>query len=126
MPGGKPTGSPGQWYVGGSGELKPNSTIDERTRKLNNLYESERLAIVPYDQDRKKSDQSNQQGESKFDGNGSPAFDDTIEPLGKLKLPPDHSNEDYARMGGIMSLVYLAGMVLIWFCPETKGQPLPE
>jgi MFS family permease len=34
--------------------------------------------------------------------------------------------EDYARMGGIMSLVYLAGMVLIWFCPETKGQPLPE
>lgn len=38
----------------------------------------------------------------------------------------DYFNEDYARMGGIMSLVYLFGMVLIWFCPETKGQPLPE
>jgi hypothetical protein len=34
--------------------------------------------------------------------------------------------EDYARMCGIMSLVYIAGMVLIWFCPETKGKPLPE
>jgi len=38
----------------------------------------------------------------------------------------NYFNEDYARMCGIMSLVYLAGMVLIWFCPETKGQPLPE
>ncbi len=35
-------------------------------------------------------------------------------------------HEDYARMGAIMSLVYLVGLVLIWFCPETKGQPLPE
>jgi len=34
--------------------------------------------------------------------------------------------EDYARMCGIMSLVYIVGMVLIWFCPETKGKPLPE
>jgi hypothetical protein len=34
--------------------------------------------------------------------------------------------EDYARMCSIISLVYLVGMVLIWFCPETKGQPLPE
>jgi MFS family permease len=25
-----------------------------------------------------------------------------------------------------MSLVYLIGMVVIWFAPETKGQPLPE
>jgi MFS family permease len=33
---------------------------------------------------------------------------------------------DYARMCGIMSLVYVFGMVLIWFCPETKGKPLPE
>ena len=38
----------------------------------------------------------------------------------------DFFHEDYARMCGIMSLVYLAGMVLIWFCPETKGRPLPE
>jgi SHS family sialic acid transporter-like MFS transporter len=41
---------------------------------------------------------------------------------GLLKLFED----DYARMCSIISLVYLAGMVLIWFCPETKGQPLPE
>ncbi len=34
--------------------------------------------------------------------------------------------DDYARMCSIISLVYLVGMVLIWFCPETKGQPLPE
>jgi SHS family sialic acid transporter-like MFS transporter len=38
----------------------------------------------------------------------------------------DYFQEDYARMGGIMSLVYLVGMVLIWFCPETKGKPLPD
>jgi Na+/melibiose symporter-like transporter len=38
----------------------------------------------------------------------------------------NYFHEDYARMGAIMSLVYLVGMVLIWFCPETKGQPLPE
>jgi SHS family sialic acid transporter-like MFS transporter len=38
----------------------------------------------------------------------------------------DYFDEDYARMCSIMSLVYLVGMVLIWFCPETKGQPLPD
>jgi len=100
MPGGKPTGSPGQWFVGGSGDLKPNSTIDERTRKLNEFYESERLAIVPYDQDRKKSDQSNKQGESKSEGDvdGKPAFEESIESLGKLEKRLDASNEDYARI----------------------------
>ena len=35
-------------------------------------------------------------------------------------------HEDYARMCSIISLVYLLGLVLIWFCPETKGKPLPE
>jgi MFS family permease len=35
-------------------------------------------------------------------------------------------NEDYARMCSVISLIYLAGMVLIWFAPETKGKPLPE
>jgi MFS transporter, SHS family, sialic acid transporter len=34
--------------------------------------------------------------------------------------------EDYARMCSIVSLVYLVGLVLIWFCPETKGRPLPD
>jgi SHS family sialic acid transporter-like MFS transporter len=35
-------------------------------------------------------------------------------------------NEDYARMCAVISLVYLVGMVLIWFGPETKGRALPE
>ena len=38
----------------------------------------------------------------------------------------NYFGEDYARMCSIISLIYLAGMVLIWFCPETKGQPLPD
>lgn len=33
---------------------------------------------------------------------------------------------DYARMGATITLVYLLGIVLIWFVPETKGRPLPE
>lgn len=32
----------------------------------------------------------------------------------------------YARAGATITLVYLVGMVLIWFAPETKGKPLPE
>lgn len=32
----------------------------------------------------------------------------------------------YSRAGAIVTLVYLVGMVLIWFAPETKGKPLPE
>ena len=31
-----------------------------------------------------------------------------------------------AQTCAIISLVYLVGMVIIWFCPETKGKPLPE
>ena len=33
---------------------------------------------------------------------------------------------EYARTGSIIVLVYLVGMVLAWFIPETKGRPLPE
>ncbi len=32
----------------------------------------------------------------------------------------------YARAGAIVTLVYILGMVLIWFAPETKGKPLPD
>ncbi|HYC70494.1 MAG TPA: MFS transporter [Opitutaceae bacterium] len=32
----------------------------------------------------------------------------------------------YAASGAMISLVYLAGMVVIWLLPETKGKPLPE
>lgn len=33
---------------------------------------------------------------------------------------------DYAQAGSVISLIYLAGLVVIWFAPETRGQPLPE
>jgi MFS family permease len=33
---------------------------------------------------------------------------------------------DYARMGSIICLIYLLGLVVISYCPETKGKPLPE
>jgi SHS family sialic acid transporter-like MFS transporter len=32
----------------------------------------------------------------------------------------------YARAGAIVTLIYILGMILIWFAPETKGRPLPE
>ena len=32
----------------------------------------------------------------------------------------------YARAGAAISLVYLAGMTLIWLAPETRGKPLPD
>jgi MFS family permease len=32
----------------------------------------------------------------------------------------------YPSACSILSLVYLLGMVLIWFAPETKGKPLPD
>ena len=35
-------------------------------------------------------------------------------------------HEDYARMCALISLVYVVGLALIWFAPETKGRPLPE
>jgi MFS transporter, SHS family, sialic acid transporter len=35
-----------------------------------------------------------------------------------------HGN--YAQAGAVISLIYLAGLVVIWFAPETRGKPLPE
>jgi MFS family permease len=32
----------------------------------------------------------------------------------------------YNKAGAVISLVYLVGLVAIWFAPETHGQPLPE
>lgn len=32
----------------------------------------------------------------------------------------------YARAGAIISLVYIVGLFIIWFAPETKGKPLPQ
>lgn len=41
--------------------------------------------------------------------------------LGPISLPGG-----YASACTILSTIYVVGMVLIWFAPETKGQPLPE
>ena len=35
-------------------------------------------------------------------------------------------DKSYAKAGTTIALVYIVGMVLIWFAPETKGKPLPE
>ena len=35
-------------------------------------------------------------------------------------------DKSYPKAGETIVLIYLAGMVLIWFAPETKGKPLPE
>jgi MFS family permease len=32
----------------------------------------------------------------------------------------------FAKASSVMALVYVAGLILIWFLPETKGKPLPE
>jgi SHS family sialic acid transporter-like MFS transporter len=34
--------------------------------------------------------------------------------------------KDYGRIGVYVSLIYVVGMVLIWFAPETKGKGMPE
>jgi hypothetical protein len=31
----------------------------------------------------------------------------------------------YARAGAVITLIYIVGMIIIWFAPETKGKPLP-
>ena len=37
-----------------------------------------------------------------------------------------HYGGSYAQAGAMVTLIYLVGMVLIWFGPETKGRPLPD
>ncbi len=32
----------------------------------------------------------------------------------------------YPQMGAVITLIYIVGMIAIWFAPETKGKPLPE
>ncbi|HWQ92075.1 MAG TPA: MFS transporter [Clostridia bacterium] len=32
----------------------------------------------------------------------------------------------YAKAGAWITLIYVVGMLIIWFAPETKGKPLPE
>lgn len=35
-------------------------------------------------------------------------------------------DKDYAKAGATIVLIYLVGMVLIWFAPETRDKPLPD
>ena len=35
-------------------------------------------------------------------------------------------DKSYAKAGATIVLVYVIGMILIWFAPETKDRPLPE
>jgi MFS family permease len=53
-------------------------------------------------------------------GNLMNQFQDGFSILG-VSLPAG-----YPSACSVMSLVYLVGAVFIWFCPETKGKPLPE
>lgn len=34
--------------------------------------------------------------------------------------------DSYPKACSVMSLIYVVGLILIWFAPETRGQPLPE
>ena len=45
---------------------------------------------------------------------------------GGLNLGPIQLAGGYPSACTVLSFVYIIGMVLIWFAPETKGQPLPE
>lgn len=35
-------------------------------------------------------------------------------------------NGSYAQAAGVITLIYVLGMVIIWAAPETKGKPLPD
>jgi MFS family permease len=35
-------------------------------------------------------------------------------------------DNSYAKVGMVISLIYVLGMAVIWLAPETKGKPLPE
>ena len=32
----------------------------------------------------------------------------------------------YGHTMAVVCLIYIVGMVVIWFAPETKGKPLPD
>jgi hypothetical protein len=32
----------------------------------------------------------------------------------------------YPQMGAVITLVYVAGLALVWLAPETRGRSLPE
>lgn len=46
--------------------------------------------------------------------------------LGNLRALVEPYQWGLGEVCSMLSLIYLVGMVLIWFAPETKGRPLPE
>jgi len=48
--------------------------------------------------------------------------------VGAWQMGPimSYFGNSYPRAGATICLVYLVGMVLIWFAPETRGEPLPD
>jgi hypothetical protein len=56
-------------------------------------------------------------------------FGRIIAAIGVLQVPVlmgKPPNEDYARACSTLAFIYLAGLVVIWLVPETRGKPLPE
>lgn len=55
-------------------------------------------------------------------------FGRIIASIGVLQLRPlmDLYHWTFPQVCSALSLVYVLGMILIWFAPETKGKPLPE
>ncbi len=54
-------------------------------------------------------------------------FGRIIAAIGVLQVPVLMGKPpDYARACSLLALIYLAGLVVIWLVPETRGKPLPE
>lgn len=55
-------------------------------------------------------------------------FGRVLAAIGVLQLPTvmKEMNAGWPQACTAMSAIYLVGMALIWFAPETKGKPLPE
>jgi MFS transporter, SHS family, sialic acid transporter len=55
-------------------------------------------------------------------------FGRIIAAIGALQMPNlmRQFDNNYPEACSIMSLIYVVGMVIIWWAPETKGKPLPE
>lgn len=55
-------------------------------------------------------------------------FGRVLAALGAWQMPALMAffGKDYAKAGATIVLIYLVGMALIWFAPETRGKPLPD
>src|SRR5262249_36029604 len=55
-------------------------------------------------------------------------FGRIIAAIGAWQMGPlmAYFGKNYAKAGATIVLIYLIGMAIIWFAPETKGKPLPS